>query len=467
MAIGAASAAFTVARPPSPLSAASPGRALVVGAGISGLTAALRLAQGGVAVEVWEEEPAAGGLLRPVPFCGVGYDRGSHRLHSEGRVAIDALTDRLDWQARPRRGVLVLGDRRLPYPPRLLAYVRSLGLGRMSELGFHMLRHAVSHRWGRSWEGDRTANADATDIGFADFVRARVGDATYEDLYRPSAEKVWGLPPTQLSQAVAKQRLSTTRPWTAVTNRRRATPRRFFYPRRGMGSLVANVKQQAIAAGVRFVYRQRFDLSAAAQWPSIFYSGHVDQLVAAESLAHRGLYLLYLALADTPDTNAPETSPDTYYVPAAGYWFGRVSAPERFSPALRVAGRRILVVEIPEGRWGADHDFCGAAAELMAQLGRAGILAGGERLLEIEQCFVPRVYPMYRRGWLTPWRSAMARVAQLGNVYPIGRQGLYLHCNIDHCVEIAGAAAAHALAGGSAASWLGAAERYLELRVRD
>ena len=47
---------------------------------------------------------------------------------------------------------------------------------------------------------------------------ARVGGPAYEAFYRPYAEKVWGIDPTELSQTVAKKRLSTTAPWRLVAS---------------------------------------------------------------------------------------------------------------------------------------------------------------------------------------------------------------------------------------------------------
>jgi hypothetical protein len=61
----------------------------------------------------------------------------------------------------------------------------------------------------------------------------------------------------------------------------------------------------------------------------------------------------------------------------------------------------------------------------------------------------------------------MARVEELGDVLPFGRQALFLHCNLDHCADIASEAVAHLEARGGAAGWIRRAESYLELTVRD
>src|SRR5438477_11407125 len=101
---------------------------LVVGAGVSGLAAAVLLARAGRHVEVWEASSEAGGLLRPVDFRGVRCDLGAHRLHAGARELLGATVSAADWLLRPRRGVLVLNGRHVDYPLQWLSFLRGLGL---------------------------------------------------------------------------------------------------------------------------------------------------------------------------------------------------------------------------------------------------------------------------------------------------------------------------------------------------
>ena len=87
--------------------------------------------------------------------------------------------------------------------------------------------------------------------------------------------------------------------------------------------------------------------------------------------------------------------------------------------------------------------------------------------LEVQQRFIEDVYPLYRRGWTTTWESAIDEVARLGNVLPFGRQGLFLHCNIDQCIAMADDVVAHVAGRRSFDSWRAHARGLLGLRVRD
>ena len=95
---------------------------LVVGAGISGLSAAVFLAQSGQTVHLWEETKENGGMLAPLPFQGVMCDRGSHRVHPESHPLLRELTKDEKWLKRSRKGILLLGGQHIPYPPTPLAF---------------------------------------------------------------------------------------------------------------------------------------------------------------------------------------------------------------------------------------------------------------------------------------------------------------------------------------------------------
>ena len=496
---------------------------LVVGGGVSGLYAALLVARRGLRVRVLERGPRPGGLAGREVFRGIPCDLGSHRLHAEAleQPLFRELHAHEPLLERPRRGVLLLGDRRVPYPPSAAAMVRALGPRASLAMGVGLVTSSARRRAWARWDGDRagalaprrdprprsleregSARDPATDVGFERFVTERVGEAAYRAFYAPYAEKVWGLPPAELSQTVAKKRVSSTHPWALFRSaavRALATvarlgdeggargsgpetsiEARFLYPAGGTASIVDYLERELGRLGVPIACGQKYRADEARGAPVLF-AGDLADLVPT-TLDHRGIYLVYVAL---PLARAPRH--ETYYAPDPRFWFGRVSEISSYSPALAREGEAILCVEIPEGAWGDAVDFTSGARRdaLLGQLERAGIVPPGLRPLEVHQRFVPRVYPIYRRGWIDEWRRAMQRVAALG-VLPLGRQALFLHCNLDHCAAIAADAVAHlesALSGSSSAgargqsphrewarcasSWVEHAERYLEIRVRD
>lgn len=450
------------------------GSYVVVGAGVSGLYAALLLARAGKRVRVVERRQRAGGLAAAEQFRGLPCDLGSHRLHP---AALDRpLFREIDrdqaFLSRPRRGLLLVGGARVPYPPSAVSMARALGPATTAALAMSLLRRPARREALARWETDRPAADGAADVGFERFVADRVGARAYEVFYRPYAEKVWGLHPADLSQTVAKKRVSSTRPlalFKSVVGRvasslggeREAGVDRYLYPAGGTSTIVTWLEARLAELGVRVELGAEWRL-AHKNGETVLHSGDLVDVVPTE-LEHRGLYLVYLALP------AGRLSPvETFYSPDRRYWFGRVSDLGNYSPRLRRPGESVLCVEIPEGAWGRGQDFAGdMLAELVAQLVDAGIVPQGMQPLEARQLFVPGVYPLYRRGWQPRWNAAMARVGDVGGIYPFGRQGLFLHVNLDHCADIASDVVSHVLAGASPRAWIEHARRFVELRVRD
>ena len=225
---------------------------LVVGAGISGLSAAVLLARAGRSVELWEGAPHPGGMLAGVSFLGLPFDRGSHRIHPESHPLLRELTAAEAWERRPRDGRLLLSGRTVPYPLDPSAFLRGIGPRAAVSMAWGWVRRPGAFQAFRAWEDDRR-EADAQDDGFEDFVVRRVGRSAYGRFYRPYVEKVWGLAPGELSQTVAKQRVSTSAPLDSFKRALRRTgssDRHFLYPRGGMVALVRRLSTMADELGV-------------------------------------------------------------------------------------------------------------------------------------------------------------------------------------------------------------------------
>ncbi|MGM0555532.1 MAG: protoporphyrinogen/coproporphyrinogen oxidase [Myxococcota bacterium] len=443
---------------------------LIVGSGISGLSAAVLLARRGVDVEVWEGRDAPGGILAPIEFQGIACDRGSHRVHPESHPLLRELTDEGDWRERPRNGKLVLNGRQIPYPIDPISFLRGLGLEAAVDMGLGWLTRPGVFRRFRRWE-DARQRAPKKDLGFEQFVVERVGKSAYRRFYKPYVDKVWGEHPSEISQSVAKQRVSTSNPLQQILRSIGVEKQTFLYPHGGMSGLLDTLLNQAEAAGVTVRYGRRYEHardsrsgSAAPEgFGKVLYSGYLPDLATEAGLDHRGLYLLHLAFS----SELIDDSVDTWYIPETEYWFGRVSQPENFSPAMSADGKAVICVEIPEGRWGEGVDFLERIGTLTRQLVRAGILRRDVEPSDSRQTFLPRIYPLYARNWYHDWERALDDVLRMGDILPIGRQGLFLHCNMDHCVAIADDVVEHVLAGKPDAAWFDGCSDYLDLRVRD
>ncbi len=446
-------------------------RVAVVGAGVSGLVAAAELGKRGFDVTIYEVDHEVGGMLAPVKFAGMALDRGSHRLHTEARQSLAAVGVDASLQRRPRRGRLLLGGRAIRYPLRPVELALGLGLSGILQTACHVARSGLRDL------SSKTKQRASRGAGYETTMRARVGDRAFAALYQPYAEKVWGRADDGLCGSVAERRLSSSRPGQLVArsvsgllpfSRRRDD--HFYYPRQGMAGLCGALRDAAAAAGVVFRGGRRITRATLSTLDAdkIVFTGRLADIAGTGgdppwSLLHQGLYLVYLLVPSSFVADA-----DTWYVPESRYWFGRVSRPERFSRRFARPKETVLCLEIPAARHGLGGDFLAAKDVLISQLQDARVLSRGCRVVAVTQRFLGDVYPMYHRSWRRDLNMALGRLAQFDpRVYPAGRQGLFLHCNIDHCADIA-RDVAHAVASGMPSdTWINSARRYQCLSVRD
>ncbi|MFO0757324.1 MAG: NAD(P)-binding protein [Byssovorax sp.] len=438
---------------------------LVVGAGISGLWAALLLARKGRRVRVIDDREARsaedGETFRGLPTDLV--------LHCVSPSTLEQPLFQEIHKGSPfsfcsHRGVLLFADRQMSYPPDPLAMMKALGpVAGLSLSAGLFARNARRQALGmlRGPAGKAPMEGDP---GFEGAMIDRVGERAYQAFYRPYVEKVWGIPPEELSQSLVYRRVHGDRPrradahladravdWVDAGLRDHGSLG-FLFPAGGASSILAWLEAKLAELRVPIDRGRAFGRADVGTTP-VLYAGDLDALVES-GLTHRGAYLVWLALPLDRDGRA-----QTYHSSDPRHWFGRVTELTHAAPEVR-PGEALFCVEIPEGRWGAHADFTRGErlSVLLEQLATAGIVPHGVFPIEAVQRFVPRVYPLYRRGWIDEWRRAMQKVIALRAVIPIGPEALFQKAGLDQATRLAEAAVHHVEARLSIETWIAQAE---------
>ena len=108
-----------------------PIKAIIVGAGPAGLTAAYELAKAGQRVVVLESDPEyVGGISRTVKYRGYRFDIGGHRFFSKSHEVEDLWTEILgaDMLQRPRSSKIYYGGQFYAYPLKPFEALSKLGI---------------------------------------------------------------------------------------------------------------------------------------------------------------------------------------------------------------------------------------------------------------------------------------------------------------------------------------------------
>ncbi|HET7108507.1 MAG TPA: NAD(P)/FAD-dependent oxidoreductase [Candidatus Acidoferrum sp.] len=457
-------------------------KAVIVGAGPAGLTAAYELSKKSQPVVVLEADPQyVGGIARTVEHHGYRFDVGGHRFFSKSREVEDLWTEILgkDLLERPRSSKIYYRGRFYSYPLKPLEALSQLGVLESALCVLSFLKARL-----------RPVRHPKT---FEDWVVNEFGARLFRIFFQTYTEKVWGMSCREISADWAAQRIKGLTLGAAIHRALlpgRKTKNRtqmvkslidtFRYPRLGPGMMweACAEKVRALGGDVllgRRVGSCRFDpgtstwtISARSANGSLEeYRGEhlissmpMQQLVeqieprlpasavqSAHSLRYRDFLTVGLILRDHGVFND-----NWIYIHDPNVKMGRVQNYKAWSPDM-----------VP------DQDFCSLGLEYFCFEGDklwtmrdADLIALGARELQqvglgnaagvVDGCVIrqPKAYPVYDDVYhlhVDEIRRAIA--ANLRNLHLVGRNGMHRYNNQDHAMITALLAARNILAGAS------------------
>lgn len=458
---------------------AHPLNVVVLGGGACGMTAAWELAVSGAHVTVIERESRPGGLCGTHERRGFRFDYGGHRFLSQN----EELTRRVqmllgdDFLEVSRDSVVLYRGKKFSYPLRAAEIVRQLPLATNARALADYLQEAARRRL-----------RPALDHSFEDWVVHRFGRTLYGIFFGPYTEKLWGIPPAQISADWASQRISlldlgdVLLRLLRLRNRGiRTYARRYFYPRRGIGQIFERMADEIRAAGgrlvrgalvtgletsglrVRAVHFRRAGDHERVPADVVLSTVPLPVLVrmldpeppaaidgAAARLRFRGVRFLNVLL------DRRDVSQHTWmYVAEPRFLFARIQEPRRRSPDNAPPGKTSLMLEIP-----CDVDgpaWCATDTAIyercMADLDELGVRGVREATIDYFSTFAREGYPIYHLGYAQDRDHLLEEAARWTNVVTCGRQGAFRYIFMDTAMEM-GLDAARDILGGARLSTL-------------
>jgi protoporphyrinogen oxidase len=455
-------------------------KAIIVGAGPAGLTAAYELSKQGASVVVLESDPQyVGGISRTVDYHGYRFDIGGHRFFSKSREVEDLWTEILaaDMLHRPRSSKIYYDGQFYAYPLKPFEALSKLGVFQSALCVFSFLYARL--------------NPTPNPKSLEDWVVNQFGRRLFRIFFKTYTEKVWGMSCREISADWAAQRIKGlslgSAIWNALLPKRKSKNQQnvvktlidtFRYPRLGPGMMweVCAKKVRAMRGEVllgRSVIGCQFDSDSytwkvSARAPDgtveeycgahLISSMPIRQLVAqieprlpemavrsGNSLRYRDFLTVGLILRERNRFND-----NWIYIHDPNVKVGRVQNYKSWSPEM-VPDPRFCSYGLEyfcfegDGLWTSrDGDLIDLAKRELEQVG----LASAEDV--VDGCVIrqPKAYPVYDDDYkrhVEVVRQALE--AHCPNLHLVGRNGMHKYNNQDHAMMTAMLAARNILAG--------------------
>ncbi len=466
-------------------------RAFVIGAGVTGLTAAWQMAAGGMDVVVLEATRRVGGMATTFKYKDYSLDQGPHKFFS-------VMTDRMKMAEEimgdggflevPKISRIRLDGRFLNYPIGLIDVLKNLNptiavSGGLSYL-FQLARNLVDRR---------------PDVSYEDWLVRRFGRRLYELIFAAYARKIWGDPKT-LARELAETRVAIPGLlpllWRMLFARKSGPvihAETFKYPKMGSGEFSRRIAELVLQNGGTIRYGSLVtkillengrvsslclgsgktivvapDDAVVTTIPTGYLTKIIEPtpsrqvLEAADNLKTHHLILLYVLL------NRPFVSKDTWlFFPETKYIFSRVFEQKNFSPYMVPQSTTCLCLEIvasDPNLWRSDDALLYERA--IAGLEELGLVKRAQ-VIEYITRRMKWVYPVYDLNYKKNSTQVLSYLDGISNLFSVGRQGGFNYVGQIDCLDIGVITAQHVLAGDRKVHWQQARQRFASYTVLD
>lgn len=439
---------------------------VILGAGITGLTCAYELLKKGHKVSLYEKETESGGLAATYSNDGFLYDFGPHEFCTNNKSLIKLLENLLGDKLLlcTKKSAQYFNGTMIDYPApltKLIAKMDKMFLFKVVlEVFYYRIKRMV-------W--------DYSEYSFEHWVESRFGSTLYRFYFEPYTKKVWGIPPNQLDSTTASNRIAFNSIFdfaiktiqhyffgkTDYSNIHSPLIDNFYYSKGGIGVLINALEEQCRDLGAEF----HFDHSVSSILKDgskikkvVFENGNecnnFDYLVNTIPLnvflslmgndigyfmKFRSIIFVFIGFEKDYLTNF-----DWIYVPDKDVCFQRMTEFKHIDPSMAPSGKTGVCFEIScfesDKIWGMEDNLI--VNKVMEDLKKIGLDNDGIRYSYTVKR-TSHAYPIQFSGYKEFVSFILGALQKITNSVTVGRQGLYKHCNMNECMEMAISLADH------------------------
>jgi protoporphyrinogen oxidase len=423
----------------------------ILGAGLTGLSAALAVQRRGGHCRVFEQAPGVGGHASTVEERGYRFDRTGHLLHLRSEELRADVLGWLDGQCveLERRSVVYSHGVYTRYPYQANTHGLPPAVAYECLLGFLEARE----------KPERVAK------NFEEYCRFNFGEGFSRHFMLPYNERLFGVPLSEITsdwcdRFVPRPKLEDVLAGAlGLPDRKLGYNARFLYPRGGIGELPA-----AMARGVRDLTLRAAPIAIRAARRELVFERELvgyerlvstiplpalldlfDELPPAVRAARERLRASELYYLDVALTGRPKKDFHWAYVPEPRFPFYRVGQYTAFSPALAPPGCSSLYVELVQR---TRFDLERGMPEVVQGLVELGLITGPSQIEFVRLRHLSHAYVLYDHAHAGALATIEPFLAE-NRVLSSGRYGGWNYSSMEDALRFGREAAGRALDSGS------------------
>jgi len=433
---------------------------LILGGGLTGLSAGKVLACGGHRVKVFESDSTVGGLSKTIEKDGFRFDLGGHRFFTRDEKVDNFVRSLMDGELLTvhRTSKIYMQNKFFDYPLRPLNAM--LGLG---------IPTTVKIMADYGWEKVKRLLKETDTVSLEDWVVSNFGRTMFNIYFKGYSEKVWGIDCSRISAEWVAQRIKGLSLAKAVKNAffkftGKDIPTladRFIYPELGIGRISERLKEEIERDNEVFTHTRVESIN--------HFSGRLDSIVVKKqgltSIVHGEEFIssmpitqLLRMLNPPPPASVLEaaaklkfrdlvvvalmidrrrvTDQTWIYIPEQRIPFGRIHEPTNWSGKMAPEGKTIIVMEFFSFRgdqtWNSPDEMLTDIT--IDNLEALGFINRGE-VIDSAVVRAPKAYPLFEVGYKGLCDEIYDYLGRFRNLHIAGRSGMFRYYNMDHAIE--------------------------------
>jgi len=467
-------------------------KAVILGAGVTGIAAAWRLAQHGFDVKVVEKEDHIGGQAWTFKHNGFLLDLGPHKIFSNLDYVMETLHELLqeDLIEIEKKSRILVNGKYINFPINPKEMIAVLRPWQAVRVSYSFLTTLLFSRY-KNFEINN----------YEDWMIKHFGRAMYEMFVRPATEKIWG-ESHSLGVELAETRMKQLKPSMELFKEailkikpdRLVNAKTFFYPRYGIGMIPdkmllklkelgglikCNLHPDSIETDNNRITKiewsdgshdniSKEDIVISTipkmDFISILDSGpDEDTSNALESLRERSIILVYIIV-----NKRTVTDDNWIFFPEKEIVFNRLFEQKNCSPYMCPEDKTILCLEVTchfdDPIWRASvSELYDKVVKNLQTVG----LVKPEEIAGHFQMKLPHAYPIldiYYKGNL---ETVLDYFDKFENLYSIGRQGGSIYGGVPDCMDMGFITANFIISRKPYDKWKAERERFTDYIVID